>query len=217
MTNEGKRCAIYMRVSTGSQTVENQRQALLEAIKARGWVFVNEYADEGISGAKGRKDRPQLDKMLKSCTKDKIDVIFVWSMDRLGRSLLNLLEILGELKKSHVDLVFHTQNIDTTTAAGRAMFNVMGAFAEFERETIKERIAAGLSVVKAAESDPLKRAARRQAGKMGVGRPQLDESKAERVRRLLRDGKGECRIATDLGIGKGTVARIRREMSQAAA
>src|SRR5882762_3289969 len=143
----GKRVGLYLRVSTkNGQTVENQRQALREAIDRReGWVIVEEFVDEGISGAKGRNKRPQFDRMLKAVTRGKIDVVAAWSVDRLGRSLQDLVGFLGELNGAGCDLYLERQAVDTTTPAGRALFQMLGVFAEFERAIIQERINAGIA------------------------------------------------------------------------
>ena len=116
-----KRAAIYLRVSTGEQTVDNQRRELEAAAASRGWPVVAVYADEGISGAKGREGRPQLDLMLKEAVRRRFDVAMVWAVDRLGRSLADLIGSMQELHGAKVDLFIHQQGLDTTTASGRAI------------------------------------------------------------------------------------------------
>ena len=113
-----KRAALYLRVSTGEQTVENQRQALEAACEQRGWQIVVTYADEGISGSKGRDKRPGFDAMLKDATRGRFDVLLAWSVDRLGRSLPDLVNGLQELHGARVDLFLHQQALDTTMPAG---------------------------------------------------------------------------------------------------
>src|SRR5262245_30038231 len=142
-----KRVGIYLRVSTkNGQTVENQRQALVEVIGRRpGWTLVEEYADEGISGAKGRDQRPEFDRLLKDIVRRRIDIVAAWSVDRLGRSLQDLVGFLGELNSAGGDLYLEKQAIDTTTPSGRMLFQMLGVFAEFERSIIQERIHAGLA------------------------------------------------------------------------
>ncbi len=139
------RVAIYARVSTGEQTTENQIQALVEVLNQRDWILKEVFQDEGISGAKGRKHRPALDDLLKRCVRGEFDVVAAWSVDRLGRSLSDLLNILAELDASGVSLYLHQQALDTTTPAGKAMFQMIGVFAEFERSMIQERVKAGLA------------------------------------------------------------------------
>ena len=144
-----KRVAIYTRVSTDRQTLENQRQALMGTAERRGWEVVAVYTDAGISGAKGRAERPGLDDLLKAASKGGFDVVMAWSIDRLGRSLIDLLGTIRHLEACGVDLYFDQQSIDTTTPTGRLMFQICGAFAEFERSMIRQRISAGLSRARA--------------------------------------------------------------------
>jgi DNA invertase Pin-like site-specific DNA recombinase len=137
--------AFYVRVSTGEQTTENQRRELEAVARHRGWDVVAVYEDQGISGAKGREKRPQLDRMLRDAVRGKFDVLAAWAVDRLGRSLQDLVATLGELREAGVDLFLHQQAVDTTTPSGRAMFGMLSVFAEFERAMIQERVRAGLA------------------------------------------------------------------------
>jgi len=197
-----KRAAIYVRVSTDRQSVENQTAKLSEIAQARGWVIVATFNDAGISGAKGRKDRPGLDAMLKEAQRGAFDVVMAWSIDRVGRSLIDLLGTIQHLEACHVDLYLDQQAIDTTTPTGKLMFQVTGAFAEFERSMIRERVHAGL-----------KRAV--AAGKVLGRRPVEDDPegarKANRARKLLDKGTGINKVAKAVGLSNGTVARLRAE------
>src|SRR5689334_5418221 len=139
-----KRAAIYVRVSTDKQTVENQVRELRQIAELRGWQVVEQYSDTGISGSNGRDGRPGLDRMLKDASKRRFDVVMAWAIDRIGRSLLDLLGTIQTLEACGVDRCLDQQAIDTTTPAGRLMFQVTGAFAEFERSMIRQRINAGL-------------------------------------------------------------------------
>src|SRR6516162_7846323 len=131
-----KRVGIYLRVSTNGQTTENQRREL-EAVAARsGWQVVGIYEDAGISGAKGRDQRPGFDRMLKDATARKINMIAAWSVDRLGRSLQDLVGFLTELQALGCHLYLHQQALDTSAPFGKAMFQMCGLFAEFERGMI---------------------------------------------------------------------------------
>jgi len=107
---------------TGEQTTDNQRLALEAACEQRGWQVVATYADPGVSGAKGREWRPEFDRMLKDAARGQFNVVLAWSVDRLGRSLLDLISALQELHAAKVDLFLHQQALDTTTPAGKAMF-----------------------------------------------------------------------------------------------
>jgi DNA invertase Pin-like site-specific DNA recombinase len=196
-----KRAAIYVRVSTDRQTVENQLRELRQIAERRGWEVVTEYHDAGISGAKGRDDRPGLDEMLKDAQKRRFDVAMAWAIDRLGRSLIDLLGTIQALEACGVDLYLDQQSIDTTTPAGRLMFQITGAFAEFERSMIRQRVRAGLKRAK-------------EAGKR-LGRPRIPAELQKRIQGQLRAGRGMLAIARDLGAGTGTVQRIAREMKAA--
>jgi DNA invertase Pin-like site-specific DNA recombinase len=192
-----KRAAIYVRVSTDKQTIENQLRELHQIARHRGWEVVHEYHDAGISGAKSREARPGLDQMLKDAQRRRFDVVMAWAIDRLGRSLIDLLGTIQALEACGVDLYFDQQAIDTTTPAGRLMFQVTGAFAEFERSMIRQRIKAGL-----------KRAI--EQGKQ-LGRPKIDSAIEKRILGHLRAGKGILKTARECGVGTGTVQRIAGE------
>src|SRR6201981_3772665 len=151
-----KKAAIYVRVSTDKQTVENQLRELRQIAQRRGWEVVQEYHDAGISGSKGREARPGLDEMLKDAQRRRFDVGMAWAIDRLGRSLIDLLGTIQTLEACGVDLYLDQQAIDTTTPAGKLMFQVTGAFAEFERSMIRTRVNAGLNRAK----DQIKRKGR---------------------------------------------------------
>jgi DNA invertase Pin-like site-specific DNA recombinase len=194
-----RRAALYLRVSTDKQTVENQELQLRQVAERRGWDVVGIYDDAGLSGAKGRADRPGLDQMLNDASRRYFDVVLVWAIDRLGRSLIDLLGTIQHLEAVGVDLYIDQQAIDTTTPMGKLMFQVCGAFAEFERSMIKTRIHAGL-----------KRA--RAQGKT-LGRPKVDEATQAAIMRSLKEGVGIKKTAAALGCGIGTVIRVRNEAS----
>ena len=193
-----RRVAIYARVSTGAQTVQNQLRELREIADRHGWIVAAEFTDNGISGAKGREQRPGLDKMLKAVARREIDVVAAWSVDRLGRSLQDLLGFLGELHAKHVDLYLHQQGLDTSTPAGKALFQMMGVFAEFERAMIRERVRAGLERAKA------------QGKKLGRRRND-DPNRVAAVRRLRSEGMGVGRVAKALGIGVSYIQRLEHQ------
>ena len=144
-----KRAAIYLRVSTGEQTTENQRRELEAVAQRSGWEIVQVYEDHGISGANGREKRPAFDQLLKDAARRRFDVVAAWSVDRLGRSLQHLVACLDELHALGIDLYLHQQAINTTTPAGKALFQMCGVFAEFERAMIRECVKAGLERAKA--------------------------------------------------------------------
>jgi DNA invertase Pin-like site-specific DNA recombinase len=189
-----KRVAIYARVSTDAQTTENQLRELRAAAERAGWEIVGEFIDHAVSGAKGRDQRPQLDKMLKAAARRQFDVIAAWSVDRLGRSLQHLVAFLAEIHASNTDLYLHQQGIDTTTPAGKALFQMCGVFAEFEHSMIQERVRAGL--------------ARARAQGRKLGRPRVSAETVAAVRAIRATGKGMLSIAKQLRIGTATVQRI---------
>jgi DNA invertase Pin-like site-specific DNA recombinase len=189
-----KRVGIYLRVSTNGQTTENQRRELEAVAKRSGWQVVGFYEDAGISGAKGRDKRPAFDRLLRDATARKVDMIAAWSVDRLGRSLQHLVGLLQELQALKCDLYLHQQAIDTTTPSGRAMFQMCGVFAEFERAMIVERVNAGL--------------ARAVAKGAKLGRPQVKPAVEARIEALRADGMGILKIARTLGIGTSVVQRV---------
>jgi len=201
-----KRAALYLRVSTTGQTVENQRRDLDEAARRSGWTIVALYQDEGISGSKGRDRRPQFDAMLKAASRREFDIVAAWSVDRLGRSLQDLIGFLGELHAKRIDLYLHQQGIDTATPAGKAMFQMMGVFAEFERAIIVERINAGMARAKAQGTT---------SGKP-IGRPKLSAGREAQVRQLLAAGTGILKTARIVGTGVATVQRIKASINEAA-
>ena len=143
------RAALYLRVSTDQQTTGNQYQELWAAAARAGWSIVEVFEDNGISGAKGRDQRPAFDRLHRAMTRREIDVVMVWSVDRLGRSLQDLVAFLAELRAVGCDLYLHQQGVDTTTPAGRALFQMLGVFAEFERAIIQERVRAGIARARA--------------------------------------------------------------------
>jgi DNA invertase Pin-like site-specific DNA recombinase len=192
--DHNKRVALYERVSTDGQTVENQLRELRAVAKRHGWEIFGEYSDRGISGTKGKDQHPAFKTVCQAVARKEVDLVAAWSVDRLSRSLLDLVNFLGELHAKHVDLYLHQQGLDTSTPAEKAMFRMMGVFAEFEREMIVERVKAGL-----------KRA--RAEGKV-LGRPRVSAAVEAKVVALRKQGRGMRAIARELGIGNCTVQRI---------
>jgi DNA invertase Pin-like site-specific DNA recombinase len=189
-----KRIAIYLRVSTSKQETSNQLREL-EAVAFRsGWQVVKIYEDAGISGAKGRDKRPGLDAMLKAVNAKEFNMVAAWSVDRLGRSLTDLLGILQSLHDKGVDLFLHQQGLDTSTTAGKAMFQMLGVFAEFERGIIRERVKAGL--------------ARAKANGTKLGRRRVKPSIEARIKELRGGGMGILKIGREVGVGTSVVQRV---------
>src|ERR1700692_3580055 len=192
-----KLVAIYLRVSTSKQDTDNQRRELEVVAKRTGWEIVKVFEDAGINGAKGRDQRPGLDAMMKAVNAREFDMVASWSVDRLGRSLTDLLSILQGLHEKGVGLFLHQQGLDTTTTAGKAMFQMLGVFAEFERGIIRERVNAGL--------------ARARANGTKLGRRRVNPSVEARILELRAKGDGILKIGKKLGIGTSVVQRVLAE------
>ena len=193
-----KRVAIYIRVSTSKQDTDNQRRELEAVAERSGWRVVKVYVDAGISGAKGRDQRPALDAMMKAVNAKEFDMVASWSVDRLGRSLTDLLSILQGLHDKGVGLFLHQQGLDTSTTAGKAMFQMLGVFAEFERGIIRERVNAGL--------------ARARANGVKLGRRRIGPTVEARIVELRAKGNGILKIGKTLGIGTSVVQRVFKEV-----
>jgi DNA invertase Pin-like site-specific DNA recombinase len=189
-----KTAALYLRVSTDGQSVDNQRLALQEAAVRHRWSVVAEFVDHGISGAKGRDQRPGFDRLLERIARCEFDVVAAWSVDRLGRSLQDLIAFLGEVHAKKIDLYLHQQGLDTSTPAGKALFGIMGVFAEFERAMIRERVNAGL--------------ARARAKGVQLGRPRISGEIEGAIRAGLAAGMGIRKVAAQVGVGTSAVQRV---------
>ena len=192
-----KKVALYLRVSTDGQTTDNQRIELESVARQRGWDIVAQYDDNGVSGAKGRQHRKQFDAMIKAATRGEFDMIAAWSVDRLGRSLQDLVQFLNELQSVGCDLYLHQQALDTSTPAGRAMFGMCGVFAEFERSMIQERVKAGLQ--------------RARARGKTLGRPKLSEANRQRLIAAYAEVGTVRGAARKADIPVATASRILKE------
>jgi len=191
-----KTVAIYTRVSTQNQNIENQERELRAVADRAGWTVVGVYTDFAISGFKSRKDRPAFDRLLKDAVRRKFDIVAASSVDRLGRSLTDLLGFLADIHAAGIDLFIHQQGLDTTTPTGRATFGLMGVFAEFERAMIRERVLAGL--------------ARARAEGRVLGRPRIPDHIGSAIRASIAAGGASLRqIAAQHRVGLGSVQRIK--------
>ena len=185
--------------STADQTAANQERELRQVAERAGWEIVHVYKDYGISGAKGRDKRPAFDALHKAAARREFNLIMAWSVDRLGRSLQDLIGFLSEIHASGIDLFLHQQGLDTTTPAGKALFQMMGVFAEFERSMIQERVRARLRRAK-------------EEGKQ-LGRPRIAPDLERRIFAALRTPgrtEGVRNIAERFGVDPSTVQRISR-------
>lgn len=207
MGGKAKRVAIYLRVSTDGQTVDNQRRELDEVVERRGWRIVQTYEDAAISGAKGRDMRPGLDAMMKDALRGRFDLVMVWAVDRLGRSTATVAPVMAELLDLGIGFYALKEGMDATTAHGRAMLQMASVFAELERAMIVERVKAGMA---RARVSPRK-------GAKAIGRPRVTEGTEAVIREHLNAGKGIIKVAGLVGVGVGTVQRVKRAMIEGAA
>ena len=197
MTN---RCVIYTRVSTDNQTTENQLMELKRVVELKGLTIIDTFTDEGISGAKGRDKRTGFDNLIKGAVKKEFDTILVWSVDRLGRSLQDLVSFLNEIHSVGCDLYIHQSGIDTSTPSGKMMFQMCGVFAEFERGMIRERVISGQNRAKS-------------QGKH-IGRPtNLNEGLTHSIKYMKEQGVGIRKIAKELKVGVSTVYKVLDEVA----
>jgi DNA invertase Pin-like site-specific DNA recombinase len=200
MSTSGIRAGIYLRVSRDDQTTENQRLVLERVAGHRGWLITETYEDAGISGAKGREQRPAFDAMLRDAVRRRFDTLMVWSIDRLGRSVLHVANALAELDAAGIRLYCDREGIDSSTPMGRAMIQMASVFGEQERSMLRSRVLAGLERV-------------RQQGKR-LGRPKVSPKVENAIRTHLSAGNGILKVAALVGVGSGTVQRVKREMAE---
>ena len=195
-----KRCSIYARVSTDSQTTDNQLIELQKIAKLKGYVVTQIFTDEGISGSKGRDFRTGFDNIIIGAIKKDFDIILCWSVDRLGRSLQDLVSFLNEIHSVGCDLYIHQSGIDTSTPSGKMMFQMCGVIAEFERGMIRERVISGQNRAKS-------------QGKH-IGRPtNLNEGLTHSIKYMKEQGVGIRKIAKELKVGVGTVYKVLDEVA----
>lgn len=192
MSNQKKKTAIYARVSTDRQAVDMQLSELRAYVERKGWTLYQEYIDQGYSG--GNTHRPAFTEMLHDARKRHFDMLVVWKLDRLSRSLKDLIATLDELGHAGVDFLAYDNDLDTSSPTGKLVFHVIGAVAEFERDIIRERVKAGLEN------------ARRKGKRLGR-RPVLTPYQKEKIQELKAQGLSNYKIAEKLGMGEATVRR----------
>ena len=198
------RAAIYLRVSTTDQSTSNQERELRAGAERMGHEVVEVYEDFGISGGKGRDKRPAFDRLHHDAARRKFDIVVAWSVDRLGRSLQDLVAFLEDIRACDIGLFLHQQGLDTTTPSGRAMFGMLGVFAEFERSIIRERVKSGM--VRAKEKGT-------KSGK-SIGRPPIDSDRRDAIRHARCVEKLSLRaVARRFGTSTETVRRFSAEIS----
>lgn len=176
--------------------------ALTEVAQRSGWTVVQTFSDEGISGAKGRDKRPGYDSLLKAVARREVDIVAAWSVDRLGRSLGDLVAFLTDIQTKGCDLYLHQQAIDTSTPSGRMMFQMLGVFAEFERSMIRARVLSGIE--------------RSRAKGVRLGRPPIPPIRLQKVEQGLRAGQSIRAVAKATGVSTATVQRVKQTMAATA-
>ena len=190
-----KRCAIYTRTSTDRQHTENQLIKLKEIAKLKGYIVVKELEDKGISGSKGREIRTGFDTLMKGAVSKDYDMIFVWSVDRLGRSLPDLISFLTEMNSVNCNLYIHNSQLDSTTPQGKLLFSLLSVFAEFERSMISSRVKLGLQ--------------RAVAEGKKLGRPsRLNDGLIHSIQYMKSQGVGIRKMSRDLGVGVSTIYKV---------
>jgi DNA invertase Pin-like site-specific DNA recombinase len=197
MTDRPLRAALYARVSTSNhgQDVGLQLDELRQVAAQRGWLIVDDFVDEGISGSEDH--RPALDRMMAAAQAGRMDVVMVWKLDRLGRSLRNLLVLIESLSTAGVDLTsVRDPGIDTTSPTGRLLLQLLGCFAEYERELLRERVIAGVR--------------RAQAAGKHCGRPRIEMDPRPALA-LLKEGRSLKETSRILGVSRNTLRRRLRE------
>jgi DNA invertase Pin-like site-specific DNA recombinase len=191
MKMKNKKVAIYARVSTDKQAVDMQLVELQEYLKKRQWGIYREYIDQGYTG--GNTKRPAFGQMMEYACKRKFDILLVWKLDRLGRSLKDLIITLHELGALGIDFISYENQLDTSTPTGKLVFHVIGAVAEFEKDIIRERVKAGL--------ENAKRTSKR------LGRPPVSDGLLEKAKALRKEGLSFRKIGKRLGVDERTIRK----------
>ncbi len=191
MNIKNKTAVIYARVSTDKQKVDMQLNELRQFATRSGWKIYEEYIDQNYTG--GNTNRPAFLAMIEAARKRKFDILLVWKLDRLSRSLKDLINTLDELGGYGIDFVSYDNNLDTSTPTGKLVFQIVGAVAEFEKDIIRERVVAGL-------------AAARAKGKR-LGRPPISNITFEKAKEMRDQGKSFRAIGRELNIDEGTIRK----------
>ena len=190
-----KRVAIYVRVSTLDQTVDNQLIELRDHCSKMGWEVIKEYKDEGLSGTLSREKRPSFNEMIKDGYRRKFELVVCWDISRIGRSMKELIMFLSDMKDRDIGICSVRQGFDTSTTMGEMMFQFVGILSSWEREMIRERTLAGLDRAK-------------KEGKTLGRKTVIDDDKVSHIRKLRSIGRSLRDIASEVGVSKGTVSNV---------
>lgn len=187
-----KNISIYLRVSKEKQTTENQLRTLKSIIEQRGWTLTKIYKDHGISGMKGREKRSGLNDLLNDLHSPEWDLLMIWDLSRLSRSLIDLMTIIKDINSSHKEIYIHQSQIDTSTPSGKMMISMIGIFSEYERDMISERIKSGLERT-------------RSEGKT-LGRPKkYKDEDLTQIKQLMDNGHNISQISRKLNMSRTTI------------
>ena len=190
-----RKVAIYSRVSTLDQTIDNQLLELRDHCSKMGWEIVKEYADEGLSGTLSRDKRPALNSLIKDAYRKKFDSVVCWDISRIGRSMKELVLFLSDMKDRDIGICSVRQGFDTSTSMGEIMFQFVGILSSWEREMIRERTLAGLDRAKS------------QGKTLGRKKVITDEI-TSKIINLRSIGRSIRDIASEVGISRGTVSNV---------
>ena len=189
-----RKVAIYTRVSTLDQTVDNQLIELRDHCSRMGWEIVKEYSDEGLSGTLSREKRPALNSLIKDAYRKKFDSVVCWDVSRIGRSMKELVLFLSDMKDKGVGICSVRQGFDTSTTMGEIMFQFVGILSSWEREMIRERTLAGLERAKS-------------EGKTLGRRKVTNDKMTAKIIELRNEKKSIRQIASEVGVSIGTVSK----------
>ena len=190
-----RKVAIYSRVSTLDQTIDNQLLELRDHCSKMGWEIGKEYADEGLSGTLSRDKRPALNSLIKDAYRKKFDSVVCWDISRIGRSMKELVLFLSDMKDRDIGICSVRQGFDTSTSMGEIMFQFVGILSSWEREMIRERTLAGLD------------RARSEGKTLGRKKVITDEITSKIVN-LRSIGRSIRDIASEVGVSRGTVSNV---------
>lgn len=193
------RAVIYCRTSTKNQKTDSQMKPLQELAERSQYDVVEVVEDIGVSGAVAGRRREGMGRVMEMVNRREVDVVLVYSVDRLGRNLTDVILLVEELEQKGVALVIHKNGVDTSTTYGKTLLSFFALVAQMERDFIKARVSDGM-------------AAAREKGRM-PGRPKISSSKEYEIEELLRSGKGINSIAKQLGVGNGSVSRVKKRMA----
>jgi DNA invertase Pin-like site-specific DNA recombinase len=189
-----RKVAIYCRVSTLDQTVDNQLIELRDHCSKMGWEITKEYSDEGLSGTLSRDKRPALNSLIKDAYRKRFDAVVWWDISRIGRSMKELVLFLSDMKDRDIGIVSVRQGFDTSTTMGEMMFQFVGILSSWEREMIRERTLAGLERAKS-------------EGKTLGRRKVTNDTMTAKIIELRNDKKSIRAIASEVGVSVGTVSK----------